>query len=151
MGDDGPAFDQPDDAKSNDIHQKTWSGAAGSRLAPQTGKSRLDETLSGNSTEQEAQQQLEKLRRLIVACPPPEAEPRRVVHQAPLRRPEASLDLVERHHSDSHARTSRMGHSHSRSPPRTLGNLDSPFRRPPALLGPFATGIQTPEVITPLL
>lgn len=37
-----------------------------------------------------------------------------------------------------------------RSPPRAPTLLDSPFRRPPALLGPFGTGIQSPEVISPL-
>ena len=33
-----------------------------------------------------------------------------------------------------------------RSPPRPL---ESPFKRPPALLGPFPSGMQSPEVIDP--
>ncbi len=40
--------------------------------------------------------------------------------------------------------------SSNRSPPRAASVLESPFKRPPALLGPFPSGLQSPEVSKPL-
>ena len=62
------------------------------------------------------------------------------------RKKGSSLEALERVAGDSRPCASRLGSPHSRSPPRAPGPLDSPFKRPPALLGPFNTGIQSPEV-----
>ena len=41
----------------------------------------------------------------------------------------------------------KLDTSPARSPPRPASLLESPFKRPPALLGPFPSGMQSPEVI----
>lgn len=124
-------------------HSEGQGSARPSRLREEGAKADLEV-----SSQHEADQQLEKLRDLLLDSSHEPMAPQRPVHSALLRTSDRSRDPMGRSQSAARGKGLRAESPHSRSPPRMLGHFDSPFRRPPALVGPFASGLQSPEVDT---
>ena len=100
-----------------------------------------------NLSDRDAHQQLSRLANLLIGPGQRSSGHQPLPRHGPPKRPgNANGDAPERTFHGLPPVAGKLESPRSRSPPKSLGGLDSPFRRPPALMGPFTTGIQSPEV-----